>query len=132
MIEQTQTAAEKKAFIENYILEAIDSSGYDASPETPEDKVEFLLNTFESEYSWSIDRNGKFNAFIDWLQGLPSCFNIAFTYSDVIDLAKRQGSLMHNATEKQEDNFCEKYYRYMTVRVFELYRKLTGKDYRTN
>ena len=107
MVEQTITAAEKKAFINSYILEAIDGEGYDVNPETPKDKIVFLCDTFESEYGWRADQIGRFNAFMDWLQGLPSCFNIAFTYCDILDLAKEQGSLPVDASEKQENNYCE-------------------------
>jgi hypothetical protein len=38
------------------------------------------------------------------------------------------GYLSHDATEKQEDVVLEKHWRYMTMRCFALYRKLTGID----
>jgi hypothetical protein len=121
-----KTLKEQKAFIEKYILDCIDGEGYGVSPKTDREKIEFLIETFKREKSYEIDRIGISRAFTDWLQGLPSCFNIEFENYKILELMHDQGSLPHNATEKQEDAMLEKYWRYMTMRCFELYRKLTG------
>lgn len=116
--------AEQKAFINKYILDCIDGVEYKKELETDKEKINFLLETFESEFGWRVDQTSKHRAFEEWLSGLPSCFNIVFTYCDIIKLAKEQGTLPQDATEKQENNICEKYWRYMTMRVFELHRRL--------
>lgn len=118
---------EQKRFIHQYILDCVDSSGYGVETETDITKIVFLLNTFKAEYGWAVQRMGNHKAFAEWLQGLPSCLNIAFMNCDILALATKQGTLPDSPTEKQEDAILEKYWRYMTMRVFELHRKLLGK-----
>lgn len=44
-----------------YILAAIDASGYDvATPTTDKEKLQFLHDTFHSEYDFNIKRIGEF------------------------------------------------------------------------
>ena len=126
--EKPKTAyQQQKSFIEKYILDCICSDGYDQEPKTDAEKLEFLVDCFRSEYGHEIDRQGPHGAFGDWIMGLPSSFCIVFSNYDILELAKKQGTLPENATEKQEDVILEKYPRYITMRTFELYRKLTGK-----
>ena len=119
---------DQKRFIEAYILDSIDGSGYGIELSTNIEKIQFLLDTFRKECGWNIDRKSTNSAFEEWCQGLPSCFNIVFTNHDILELAKKQGTMPENATEKQEYNILDKYWRYITMRTFELYRRLTKKE----
>lgn len=107
-----------------YILAAIDASGYDvAAPITDKEKLQFLYETFNSEYGFNIKRVGEFVAMQEWLMGLPSSINIEFQNYDIIQLAKKWGSLPENATEKQEDKLLANYWKFMAMRILSLFKK---------
>lgn len=106
-----------------YILNAIDCEGYNVECNTPEQKLQFLYDTFKSEYGWNISRMGTQRAFAEWLQGLPSSFNIDYTYSDIIRLGKKWGSIPQDATERQEDKLTDNWWNFITVKTFQLMRK---------
>lgn len=103
-----------------YILDNINADGYDIpEPQTDKGKVQFLYNTFHSEYDFQIERLGQFQA----LQGLPSSISIAFTNYDILQLAQQWGSLPDNATVKQEYKVLENYWRFMAMRIQGLFRQ---------
>lgn len=106
-----------------YLLNAIDSEGYDVEISTNEDKVKFLADCFQKEFSHEIKRNGGHKALMSWLQGLPSCINLPFYYCDIISLAKEMGGLPEHATSAQEDKITDNYYNYMAVKITQLCKK---------
>ena len=55
--------------------------------------------------------------------GLPSSFNIDFTYHDIIERAKELGSLPENATETQENKIIANWFNYMAYKLIQLLRK---------
>lgn len=107
-----------------YILDCISAEGYSVpEPTNDKEKLQFLYNTFHSEYGWSVIRNGEFNALVSWLQGLPTCCTIAFYNGDVLKLAQKWGSLPEKPTEKQEEKILETYWAFMAMRIMGLMRK---------
>lgn len=73
-----------------YILFCINGDGYDLPGDaliTTEGKLRFLYETFKKEYGFNIPRMGEQKAFSEWLMGLPTCMNIAFTNHDILVLA---------------------------------------------
>lgn len=111
---------------EAYILSCIDADGYDLDrqPETDKEKLLFLWETFNAEYGWNIKRIGAFKALVEWLQGLPSSIGIAFTNWEILELARKWGSLKtHGSTEAQEDHILECYWGYMAMRIQGLWNK---------
>lgn len=113
----------QRAQINQYILDAIDTEGYDVEADTDKEKLQFLFDTFKSEYGWMIARKGLYGAFTEWLQGVPSAIRIDIYYSEIIKLAKQWGSLPQNATERQEDKITENWFPFMANRIFQLFRK---------
>jgi len=111
--------------VKAYILEAIDNEGYDDAKElkTDKEKLQFLMNTFKSEYGWSIERYGMNKAFAEWIAGLPSSFNIDFENYKILELARAWGSLKAFATEAQEDKILLNWFNFVTVKTFQLFRK---------
>lgn len=120
---------DKKA--KEYILSCIDSEAYDVKTETIEEKLAFLYNTFSKEKDYEIARIGENKAFQNWIMGLPTVFNIVFYNSDIIDLAKKWGSLKKNATEKQEQKILDNYWNFITCKVFQLFKKYRIGTYKT-
>ena len=110
-------------FYEDYIIESISSEGYDVDLKTKKEKLQFLKDTFKSEYGHAISTQGEQKAFQNWIQGLPSSFNIEFYNHEILQLAKKSGSLPQNATEKQEDKVLSNYWQFMTVHTFKAFKK---------
>ena len=105
------------------IINSISADGYDEHPKTAKEKLQFLKGTFKDEYGWAISRMGEQNAFKEWLQGLPSSFNIPFENYKIIEIAKKSGSLPKNATQNQEDRVLENYWNFMASKTFQLFNK---------
>jgi hypothetical protein len=118
-----QVAKNRYKEVYDYILDSIDSSGYDIETTTPKEKLNFLEQTFQAEYGWAIKRYGRFTAMTEWLPGLPSSVNIDYENHKIIELAKKWGHLPVNATEKQEDKILEGWFRFIAMRIGELMRK---------
>ena len=118
--------------VRKYIINCINWTEYDY-PEcrkiddlliiTTEGKLNFLYDTFRAEYGWHIEQVGEYKAFEEWIKGLPSVFNIAFSNYDILQLAKEWGSIPEDATEKQEDKILNNYWNFITVKTFQLFRK---------
>lgn len=111
--------------VKEYIVQAIDSEGYEANGQivSDEDKLAFLKDTFIKEYGWAVERYGEYRAFKEWLQGLPSCFNVDFENYKIIQIAVKWGSIPADYTEKQADRILENWFSFITVKTFQLFRK---------
>lgn len=112
----------------NYILNAISWDGYDIEnePATDKERLQFLFDTFNKEfvYPQNLHRYGSIqNVFREWIQGLPSCFNIVFTYYDIIGLAKSWGTLKEDASEAESDKICANYFNFIANKTFQLFKK---------
>lgn len=112
--------------VKGYIIDCIDSEAYEVETTTETEKLQFLYNTFLSEY-WRHQeqyfRGNKYKAFESWIQGLPSVFNIDFEYYRIIELAKLWGSIPAGASERQEDKILDRWFNFITVKTFQLFRK---------
>lgn len=64
--------------VKAYILNNITLDGYDK-----ENTVQNLWNIFTSEMGYNIPRVGEKIAFISWLEGMPSAFDIKVYYYEV-------------------------------------------------
>ena len=118
------TTAEIKAT--RHILDAINSDGFEgcayySEAKTDDQKAQFIYDRFMSEYGWHVAQVGEQQALISWLQGLA--LNIAFSNYDILILAKECGSLAQDATEAQEDKILNNYWRYMAMRILQLWNK---------
>ena len=96
----------------NYILECLKTEDVfiDKQP-TEEELINYLFDRFNSEYGWSIERQGKQKALMDWLQGLA--IHIPFYYEDIIDLAVEMGSIDKNPNLKLSQKVCANYWSFM-------------------
>lgn len=125
----------------NYILSAIDCSGYTVMGtdpagnltelpvicETDAQKVNFVMETFESEYIHPNNRTGNMvNLFREYLMGLPSCINIDFENYKILEIAKQWGNLPANATERQEDKIIGNWFNDIANKFFQLHRRLNN------
>jgi hypothetical protein len=117
----------KVTFVYPYILECIDSQGYEIKTETDEEKLNFLYNTFISEYWYKENQvyyhGNIITAFASWLQGLPSSFNIDYENYRIIEIAKEWGSIPQDANDKQEDKILDNWFNFIAVNTFQLFKK---------
>ena len=113
-----------KAF--EYILNCIDGEGYGKILFTDKDKLQFLADTFKSEYCFTenLKYYGSYSkTFENWLMGLPSCFNVDFENYEVLRIAKIWGSIPENATEKQEDKILGNWFSFIANKTFQLMKR---------
>ena len=105
-----------------YLLDSIDFSGYELEIKlkTNQQLINQLFKTFEKEGGWQVDRIGLAPALSEWLSGLPSCINIDFNNYDILERAKKYGSLTVDASEKEEDKLLSNYWRFMANKLIVL------------
>lgn len=118
---------QKVTFIYPYILECIDSDGYEIKTETEVEKLNFLYNTFIKEYWYKENQiyyhSNIITAFASWLQGLPSSFGVDFENYRIIEIAKKWGSIPADANDKQEDKILDNWFNFIAINTFQLFKK---------
>lgn len=114
------------AKINAYILDAISAEGYSETVSSDSEKLHFLASCFKSEFLFpaNLKRYGSYQrCFAEWIQGLPSSFDIAFWNDDIVRIAKRMGSLPENATDKQEQRVIENWFNLVSAKTMMLFEK---------
>jgi hypothetical protein len=94
--------------------------GLDKAPETLPERLRIVIDTFKSEFSHEIKRQGQYKAFTEWLTGLPSALDIDFENWKILQLAEKWESIPVNATEKQQDKILENWWNFITIKFFQL------------
>jgi len=95
-----------------YILQCLKTEDAFIGKQPTEDElINYLFDRFNSEYGWSIEKQGKQKALTDWLQGLA--IRIPFYYEDIIDLAVEMGSIDKNPNLKLSQKVCDNYWSFM-------------------
>jgi hypothetical protein len=111
-----------RAEIQEYILECINSEDHGIVMRTTKEKLEFLRDRFISEYSHNVKHYGGWqNTFVNWMQGLPSVFNVDFENYHILELMKRWHR--DNKTKATESKIIEMYWRVLYMEVNALLRK---------
>ena len=106
--------------VKRYILECIDGTDYDVELKTTAEKIQFLKETFESEYGWYIKQLGYTGALEEWFTGLPSACTVAFYYSDILEIARAWGSLPENANERDEQKILDNCFNLIACKTRQL------------
>lgn len=115
-----------KSFVNAYILDAIDGSGYGKELTTDTDKLQFVADCYKSEYSFpdNLKRYGSHqNCFANWLQGLPSSFNIDYENYRIIELAIEWGSIPANADDRKTDKILDNWWNFIACKTIQLMAK---------
>jgi hypothetical protein len=116
--------ATNTAAIDQYIIDAINPEGYNANPQTDRDKLQFIVNTFKSEYgnkeNMRYHGNNIKRVFISWIQGLPSSFNIDFENYQILNICYLFGLIPADATEAQEDKMLDEWWGFIYDKLIEL------------
>lgn len=117
---------EKNLILFDYIMNAINTDGYDVEAETPQAKLQFLWDCFDSEYNYEANKRRYPNLqerISEWLMGLPSCIDIAFYNWDILSLAKEWQMIPSDATEKVEDKLLENWWSLIARKILILLRR---------
>lgn len=115
---------EQNEFYNKYILSCISNEGYNNKElNTEEEKLKFLFETFKAEGLHDNNKNNIQLAFKNWVQGLPSTFNIEFENYKIIELAIKGGSLKADSSEKETDKILNNYFDFITAKTFKLFKK---------
>lgn len=120
------TTKELNTHVFAYILNAIDGEGYGRSFANDTEKLQFLADTFKSEYGYSenIKYYGSYGkCFMNWLMGLPSSFNVDYENYRIIEIAKEWGSLPAKCDDRQEDKILDNWWNLITHKTFQLMKK---------
>lgn len=93
------------AAIRAYVIAAInDPDGQRLNDSSTEkEKLQFFFDRFDSEYSHMIDRKGIQGAMSEYLMGLPSTIDIAYTYFEIEKLLREWEYLNDNSTQAEID-----------------------------
>lgn len=105
----------KYELYERILLDSADSQGFEEYPyfndcKTDKDKAVFLYGRFISEYGWRAQQVGELKALTEWLQGLA--LNIPYMNHEILKIAG-----MLNESERKQDNFLGKYWKFMAMRL---------------
>ena len=104
-----------------YLLDGISFDGYGLpEPRTNKDKINLFFGVFMSEYGYNLKRMSEWDALTEWLSGLPSVIHMDFNNYDILERAKKYGSLTVDASEKDEDKLLENYWRFMANKLIVL------------
>ena len=112
--------------IQTYLINAIDSDGYENQPTTDKAKVSFLVDCYNSEYNHAYNVKMYPNEqirFANWLSGLPSVLNIPFYPSSILELAKELQEV-ETYDQKTKDKICDNYFNFMAYHILKLNQKL--------
>jgi len=110
--------------LQNYILSCVDGEGYGKELNTDQEKILFVLDCFNSEYL----HNNNMRQYIkdpakvlgEWLSGLPSSINIVFYNFDILNMAVLFDLIPANATEEEEDNFLNGWFKLIASNILEM------------
>ena len=113
-------------FYESIILDNITLDDYNIQAETKLEKLQAVYKIFLSEYGHEIkrQRGNKIAAFREWVAGLPSVLTVPFYYHEQLNMAYIHGIIPANATEEQEDYFCQSFFQNCANAFFTLLKNL--------
>lgn len=105
-----------------YVLDSItvtnfDGNGIDA---TDKEKVKYFFDTFEQDYNYSYNKKLYPNLqdrIASYLQGLPSCINVAFENYAIIEIGKSWG---YCTSERKESEFINNWSSFIAFRLIKL------------
>lgn len=121
------TTKQLNALVFAYILNCIDGEGYGKQLTTDTEKFQFLADTFKSEYAHPeiLRRNGGsyLRTFIEWMRGLPSCFNVDFENYHILEIARQWGTLAPDASESKEDKILDNWWNFIANKTFQLMKR---------
>ena len=103
-----------------YVLDAINVTDYDGNEmeATDKERVKYFFEKFESEFNkYNKSRASLQDKIADYIQGLPSCINIAFENYKIAEIGKSWG---YCKTERKENEFINNWFSVIAFRLIQL------------
>ena len=100
--------------------------------QTTKQLIENLADCLKSEFLYTnniVRYKTVKNCLIEWLMGLPSCINIKFYYSDIIELYKAMeegDSFFDDLSEENQDLALNDYFTLVSEALNSIHKKETG------
>ena len=110
-----------KKIIAAYLFDSLNCA--DTELTTNVEVAAYSFARFQSEYNNQYNKKHYPNLqgrLANYLMGLP--YHLVFSYYDIIQLAKKWGTLAHDATEKQEDRITENYWHLMASHILKFWK----------
>ncbi len=85
------------------------------------DKAKYILDRFNSEYGFMVERVGKQNAIAEWLQGLALA--LPYYYDEIVNLAVEMGSINPKPSDKLRDRVLDNYWLFMANIILLIEKK---------
>ena len=102
---------EYKKNYKKYVLDCVQLDNEEKELKTDQEKINYIFDRFNSEYGWNIERFGKHQAMIEWLQGLA--LDIEYWNYNIVPLAIKMGSIDENPSEKLQARVINNYWSFM-------------------
>ena len=103
-----------------YILDSVYSDDFDIKTMTDKERIGFLLDTFfDEKVKYDRRRMCVFDLLREWLQGLPSAINVAFSYCDIAETGKKMG---YCKDSRSESRFINKWWAVLASNILRLAR----------
>ena len=103
---------------EQYIIDVIDNSDRNLKPlETDQQRADFLMETFISEFYSHKKHLTVKAAMAEYLAGLPSCCSVDYLPREILNLGYKWKLLDHTSTKDQEDTLIEQWFVFMSDQI---------------
>lgn len=100
-------------------INVIDCEGNEIEA-TDKERVKYFFDTYNSEYNKDYNKRlypDSIERLSSYLQGLPSCIDIAFTYQDIEKIGKSWG---YCENEKETERFINSWFKEISVKLLLL------------
>ena len=91
--------------------------------DTIKDRLQFVVNQFNSEYCYpqNLQRYGnKVNVFANWLMGLPSVYSVEYRNYAILEIAESMGSIDKNANEAKQSKITDNWFNFCANKFSQL------------
>ena len=126
-----------RKFYRDTIIDNINFDGYEVEePKELKDKINLIYDIFNKEFGFMRSRIGEYNAFKEWLQGLPNVLTVPFYNYDILENAKNAGFFMVTLIDndgnreqvmaegrtllRKQDKFLDTYWAELSVEFFNI------------
>lgn len=102
-----------------YILDCIHSD--EVKLTTDKERIEYFFRMFSMEGDCDYKRRvypNEQERIAQYLQGLPSCCGVAYTYHDITALGESWGYDLD--TERKANEFCERWWSVIALRLMQI------------
>jgi hypothetical protein len=134
-----------KTFYKQTIIDNIDFEGYEVEePKELKDKINLIYDIFKNEYGFMCTTIGEYNAFGEWLRGLPSALTVPFYNYDILENAKNAGFFMVTLIDndgnreqvmadgrtllRKQEKFLDTYWAELSLAFFNIKDKLCKQN----